>query len=132
MDFDFLIPKRPVSLQTKNRANLQKWKDYVQREASKSWIGSKYSGMGLEITLAYLYQTDPVDVDNIAKPILDALIGLIYDDDLLITDIKSHRRSLTGSFDPARLPILLLQGVLSSSECVYVRIRAGQKLEDYL
>lgn len=77
MDFDFLIPKRPVSLQTKNRANLQKWKDYVQREASKSWIGSKYSGMGLEITLVYLYQTDPVDVDNIAKPILDALIGLI-------------------------------------------------------
>jgi len=131
MLFEFLIPRRPASLQTKNRANLQLWKSFVSDVARKDWSESPYNSQYLHLTLVYLYDEDPVDVDNIIKPIQDALVGTVYDDDLLISDVESHRRPLTGVFDLTRLPPLLLDGLLSGAECVYVRITDSQLLENY-
>lgn len=132
MYFDFLIPRRPVSLQTRKTSNLQAWKQYVRGEAAKTWTGAILSGQDIQLTLIYLYNSDPVDTDNIIKPIQDALIGLIYDDDLLITDVDSHRRSLYGTFDLTLCPILLVQGITSGLECVYIRVAESKALEDYL
>jgi len=131
MQFEFLIPKRPVSLQTRQRSKLQDWQAFVRAEASKTWVGTPYSG-NVHLTLIYLYDTDPVDTDNIIKPIQDALIGLVYEDDSLVTDVESHRRSLSDSFDVALCPSLLLRGIRSGSECVYVRINSAKALESYL
>jgi len=132
MWFEFLIPKRPVSLQTKNRKNLQSWKNFVCAETCKDWSGAPHSGNELHLTLIYLCDDDPVDVDNIIKPIQDALVGTIYDDDLLISDVESHRRPLTGVFDIAKHPVLLVDGILSGTECVYVGITDAQPLGNYL
>lgn len=131
MQFEFLIPKRPVSSQTRHTKNLQAWKNFVHGEASKTWVGTPYSE-DVHLTLVYLYNSDPVDTDNIIKPIQDALISLVYEDDLLVTDVESHRRSLSGTFDVALCPQLLLHGIISGSECVYVRIRQAEALENYL
>lgn len=130
--FEFLIPKRPVSLQTRNRKNFQAWKNFVFTEAGKTWSGTPYDDENLHLTLVYLCDDDPVDVDNIIKPIQDALVGLIYDDDLLITDVESHRRPLTGVFEVAKYPNLLVSGIMSGTECVYVRVSESKPLEDYL
>lgn len=132
MYFDFLIPKRPVSLQTRNRANLQAWKQYVYAEAAKTWTGRPYSGIDIQLTLVYLCNSDPVDTDNIIKPIQDALVGLVYEDDLIITDVESHRRSFTGTFDLTQYPDALIQGIVSTQECVYVRVCSPRQLEKYL
>lgn len=133
MHFEFLIPKRPVSSQTKNRSHLQKWKDYVQAEAAKSWTGVPHSGIDLHLTLVYLCDdSDPVDTDNIIKAIQDALIGLIYADDRLVTDVEAHRRPLTGTFDLTRCPPVLIQGLTTGAECVYVRVSNPDSLESYL
>jgi crossover junction endodeoxyribonuclease RusA len=103
----------------------------VRAEASKTWVGTPYSG-NVHLTLVYLYDTDPVDTDNIIKPIQDALIGLVYEDDSLVTDVESHRRSLSDTFDVALCPSLLVRGIRSGSECVYVRINSAKALESYL
>jgi len=132
MYFEFLIPKRPVSLQTKNRANLQAWKKYVYAEAKKTWVGRIHTIGNIHITLIYLYDSDPVDTDNIIKPIQDALVGLVYNDDLLVTDVESHRRPLKDTFDITKFPVLLIKGITSGVECVYVRVRTAQSLEVYL
>lgn len=131
MQFEFLIPRRPVSLQTRQRSKLQNWQEFVRAEASKTWVGTPYSG-NVHLTLVYLYDTDPVDTDNIIKPIQDALIGLVYEDDSLVTDVESHRRSLSDTFDVALCPLLLLRGIISGSEFVYVRICQAKALESYL
>ena len=57
MQFEFLIPKRPVSLQTRPRSKLQDWQAFVRAEASKTWVGTPYSG-NVHLTLVYLYDTD--------------------------------------------------------------------------
>lgn len=132
MIFEFLIPKRPVSLQTKNRKNLQAWKNFVFSEACKTWSGAPHNGKGLHLTLVYLCDDDPVDVDNIIKPIQDALVGLIYNDDLLISDVESHRRPLTGAFEISKIPNLLVNGIMSGSECIYVRVNESMSLENFL
>ncbi len=86
----------------------------------------------MHLTLVYLCDDTPVDVDNIIKPIQDALIGLVYEDDLLIADVESHRRPLADAFDITNYPPLLVKGILSGKECVYVRVSNSQPLENYL
>ena len=82
-------------------------------EAAKTWSGIVLDDGDLQLTMVYLCNTDPVDVDNIVKPIQDALIGLIYVDDILITDVETRRRPLTGTYDVVRCPKPVLQGLAS-------------------
>ncbi len=132
MYFEFLISKRPVSLQTRKTANLQSWKQYVRAEAEKTWAGQIFTNQDIQLTLVYLYSGDPLDTDNIIKPIQDALVGLIYKDDLIISDINVHRRPFSDTFDMTLLPIILVQGIVSRLECVYVQVSEPKRLEEYL
>jgi crossover junction endodeoxyribonuclease RusA len=137
MDFEFVIPKRPVSLQTRKHNSLNNWKNYVRSEVIKTWQGDMVKDANLHLTLVFLYDTAPLDLDNIVKPIQDALVGLVYEDDALITDISAHRRrglSLyreDGNY-PAKYPDMLIRAIMSQQECVYVRLRDRGLLEDYL
>lgn len=131
--FEFVIPQRPVSLQTKNRKNLQKWKTFVNAEAAKFWpMGVGVLSGDLHVTLVYLAADDAADVDNIIKPIQDALVGLVYDDDFSVCDVDCHRRFLSQPIDVTDLPELLRIGVASADECVYVRVSDASDLKDYL
>ena len=86
--FEMLIPRRPVSHQAKNRENLQAWKDYVYGRARIDWIGgTPIATQGLRLMLVYLCNDFPADIDNIIKPIQDALVGVVYADDSLISDV---------------------------------------------
>lgn len=73
-----------------------------------------------------------MDVDNIIKPIQDALEGVVVSDDILITDVESHRRFAHGDFKLEELPPLLADLLLSPTDCVYMRLRAARRLEDVL
>ena len=129
--FEFLIPRRPLSLQAK-RASLQAWKSFVHAEAAKVWSGPVFEKGDLQFTLIYLCDQAPPDIDNIIKPIQDALVGLVFVDDSLISDVDSHRRFLNETFDLTRLPAPLLLGIAGQQECVYVRVSSSKPLEDYL
>ena len=63
---EFLIPKRPLSLQAKRR-NLNGWKAYVRAEAAKVWNGPVIQGGDLQLTLVYLCGVSPPDTDNIVN-----------------------------------------------------------------
>ncbi|MCA6526178.1 MAG: RusA family crossover junction endodeoxyribonuclease [Pseudanabaena sp.] len=130
--FEMLIPKRPLSLQAKSH-NLQAWKDYVYSRARNDWkSGTPYEKSGLRQTLVYLCDDSPADIDNIVKPIQDALVGVVYADDSLITDVDSHRRFITDGIDLTNLPRLLIRGAESGEECVYVSVSLAENLEVYL
>jgi crossover junction endodeoxyribonuclease RusA len=131
--FDFLVPRRPLSLQTRNRANLRAWKRYVAVEAAKHWSGTPpIQAMGIRLTIIFLCEEAPIDADNIIKPIQDALIGLVYEDDELITDVDSHRRFFSDTLDLTGLPVGLLGAIFAREECVYVRIEPARDLRGYL
>ncbi len=55
ISFEFLSPRRPVSLQTKKKENLQAWKNFVGVEAQKVWKdNSPIKDGDLQLTLVYL------------------------------------------------------------------------------
>lgn len=132
LPFEFLIKRRPVSLQTGNRLRLQEWKDFVKSEAQKQWTSTLIENGYLQVSIVYLCDDSPPDVDNIIKPILDALVGLVFVDDILVADVESHRRYLSEDIDVTNLPLLLQNAVFDGEECVYVKVENSKSLESYL
>lgn len=131
--FEMLIPRRPVSLQAKNRNNLQDWKTFIYGRARSEWKGGvPYQASGIRLTLVYLCDDSPADIDNIIKPIQDALVGVVFADDALISDVDSHRRFISEGIDLTNLPPLLIEGAVYGEECVYVRVSLSENLEVYL
>lgn len=121
--FEFLIRSRPVSQQTRRQRRLDEWKDFVRREAERAWTPIHTLADGpVCVTLIYLYDEAALDIDNIVKPIQDALIGLAFRDDALVTDAIIRRRQLRGTFDLTRAPPVLVEGFEYGGEFVYVRI----------
>ncbi len=131
--FEMLIPKRPVSQQAKNPNNLKAWRDYIYGRARIEWMGGlPLMTSGLRLMLVYLCDDSPADIDNIIKPIQDALIGVVYRDDSLISDVDSHRRFLSDAIDVTNLPPLLVEGVTLGEECIYIRVSLAENLEAYI
>lgn len=130
---EFVIPRRPLSHQTKNRANLQAWKTYVQGLATKNWRKPLISdSTDLRLTLVYLCDDFPADIDNIIKPIQDAMVGVVYKDDIQISDVDSHRRYLTDTIIVTGLPQILVKAVVAGNEAVYVKVSNTDDLGEYL
>ena len=46
------------------------------------------------MTITYFYDSAPLDVDNIPKPILDSLKGLVYSDDSQVSDLICRKRDM--------------------------------------
>jgi crossover junction endodeoxyribonuclease RusA len=121
--FEFLIRSRPVSQQTRRRERLREWKEFVRREATRYWSSTHVPANGpVCITLVYMYDEAALDVDNIIKPIQDALVGLAFPDDSLVTDVISRRRQLRGTFDLSRVSPVLIEGFAYGDEFVYVHV----------
>lgn len=96
---EFLVHGTPVSLQAKRSASREQWKERV-KVASCSVIPSPHlaSAERIAVTLFYLpIDSMQGDVDNIVKPILDALSRHIYIDD------QQVERVLVQKFEPGNV-----------------------------
>ena len=132
LPFEALIRKRPVSLQAKG-ASKKDWQDFVRGEVVKAWGDAPpVQAVSLRFSLVYLCNDSPPDADNIIKPIQDALNGLVFEDDGLVSDVDSHRRFISEGIEVSCLPPLLREGVAGGGECVYIRVSLAQALETYL
>ncbi|HEX8328367.1 MAG TPA: RusA family crossover junction endodeoxyribonuclease [Hymenobacter sp.] len=132
MFLEILLPRRPISHQSKDATKRQLWKEFVAKAAQTAWGSRAAVATPCQLTLVYFCGERPADIDNIIKPIQDALVGVVYVDDAYVTDVDSHRRLLTGIFDFARLPALFLNAVTANQECVYVRVSASQPIDFYV
>jgi len=123
LPFEFTIEGPPVSQQTRRRERLVPWRAAVRTAAEDLWpSGSIPLDQELSLTIAYFYEGAPTDVDNIVKPILDSLKGLVYEDDRQITDLISRRRPLAGLFRIEVISPILAEALNRGREFLYVRI----------
>ena len=72
------------------------WTRSVQDVAESSWDRDSPLTGDVAVTITYFYQNTSLDVDNIPKPILDALKGLVYLDDAQVSDLLCRKRRLGG------------------------------------
>ena len=63
-----------------------------------------------------------IDGDNLLKPIQDALIGLVYEDDRQIIDAVTQKRPIDDPFFVRYISMVLAEGFAKGDEFVYVRV----------
>lgn len=73
--------------------------------------------------IVYFYEGAGADVDNIIKPIQDALKGLAYEDDEQVTDLVSRKRSLDADLRVSDPSEVLAEGFDQRREFLYVLVR---------
>ena len=79
------------------------------------------------MVITYLYEDASLDVDNIPKPILDALKGLVYSDDTEVSDLLCRKRDLNGDLR-IQNPSSVLLDTLRDSEQQFLHITVDSAL----
>ncbi|PKA22640.1 RusA family crossover junction endodeoxyribonuclease [Leptospira levettii] len=127
LPFEFIIEGTPVSQQTRNRQRLQAWKTEVGNAARRQ-IPSNFLIISteIEVTITYYHDGATPDVDNIIKPIQDALIGIIYDDDKQVVETKSRKKSINNSYKIKGVSAVLLSGFASGNDFLHIKISEAQ------
>lgn len=74
------------------------------------------------LRLLYLYDEAALDADNILKPIQDALVGILFEDDSIVTDVEIRRRWRQASFIVNEVSPTLAAALELGSEFVYVSV----------
>lgn len=69
--------------------------------------------------VTYFYDSVAIDVDNIVKPVQDAIIGLAYVDDDQVTDVLVRKRNLSGSFKVESMTSTLAEGFARGNEFLH-------------
>ncbi len=111
----------PVSQQTRRRERLRAWKIVVRQEAEKYWSPGQKTATGLiMLQITYFYDSVAIDVDNIVKPIQDAIIGLAYIDDDQVTDVLVRKRNLLGNFKVENMTSTLAEGFSRGNEFLHI------------
>jgi hypothetical protein len=101
------------------------WQSTVRDEAAKHWpVGQQPLSVPLQITVVYYHDSPSarIDNDNLVKPIQDALNGLVYRDDNLITDVIVRKTDLNGLFQVKGMASVVAEGFVRGEEFLYVRI----------
>jgi crossover junction endodeoxyribonuclease RusA len=118
---EFIVDGPPVSQQTRRRERLRAWKTTVRQEAEKYWPPGQKTAIGLiMLQITYFYDSVAMDVDNIVKPIQDAIIGLAYIDDDQVTDVLVRKRNLSGNFKIENMTSALAEGFLRGNEFLHI------------
>ena len=121
MTFEFIVEGPPVSQQTRRRERYHEWKRDVRAAAERFWtVGAPPLTGSLAVTVFYFFEGAAGDIDNIVKPIQDAIGGLVYGDDAQVSDLVARRRDLFGEFTVVNLTPVLAEGLQRGREFLYV------------
>ena len=82
------------------------------------------------VTITYVYADSPMDVDNVPKPILDGLKGLVYFDDSQVTDLLCRKRRYGLELEIPNPTPLLSSTYEHFEEFVHVNVNNVERLEE--
>ena len=121
--FEFVIPQRPVSQQARRQARLREWKEFIASYARLAINEPRVLATEpVALRLLYFYDAAALDVDNILKPIQDALVGILFEDDPVVTDVEIRRRWRGTTFTINAVSPVLAAGLALDREFVYVAL----------
>lgn len=72
--------------------------------------------------ICYHDSAPPLDVDNMLKPIQDALIGIAYVDDGQVTDIHGYLRDVNDRYEVRGMTPAQADGFVSNQAFVHIRV----------
>lgn len=130
LPFEFAIDGPPVSQQARRRELVRQWSRSVRDAALQRWnANASPVAEVIMLTIIYFYNDVPMDVDNIPKPILDALKGLVYVDDSQITDLFCLKRELTDRLQVETESQLLKNYIRRGAHFLYISVESAPNQE---
>lgn len=87
--FQFCVSGPAVSARTKNRSLLREWLQRVAEAAHVAWSegGPPLQG-DLTVSISEFSASSVRDRDNLAKPVLDAMQGIVYVNDRQVKSLQ--------------------------------------------
>lgn len=127
LPFEFIVEGPPVSLQTKNRARLQAWKTKVSTAAANA-LANGTIAITDEVTfkVTYYYESDSPDADNIIKPMQDALVGVVYEDDEQVVETSARKRNINGAYKIKGASPVIIEGFLNGVDFLHIKVEKFQ------
>ena len=125
LPLEFCIVGAPRSQQA-SRLGLRAWQRRVRSEAERRWEGGAPFDGDVKIAITYFYNAAPMDVDNIPKPILDALKGLAYHDDSQITDLACRKRAVGIRYNVGRESRVLNRALDTGEPFVHILVEESE------
>ena len=127
LPFEFVVFDTPRSQGSSNAQRGGIWQTQVANAAAARWGAQPPVSDAIAVSITFLY--DPLkpagqrpDIDNIAKPILDALQGLVYGNDKNVSDILCRKRSLGADPEIRNASALLLNALGRNDDSVHVMV----------
>jgi crossover junction endodeoxyribonuclease RusA len=130
LPFEMIVDGPPVSQQTRNRSRLREWQKVVRQAAEKWWPpGAPPASGDVEVKVTYFYESASPDVDNIVKPIQDALKELVFEDDDQVVNVLCRKRKIDGNFRIRHVSRVLAEGFINGKEFLYVLVARPSDME---
>ncbi len=121
--FEFVRLGIPCTVQTRNKSRLDNYRRDLRRVAVGLWDGNKPSvTVPVSVIIRYYFTSDVLDVDNITKPILDALNGLVYQDDLQVVKVVSQKGPVPAGPSPSDITPVLSVGLRSRDDFLHILV----------
>src|SRR5688572_22098200 len=95
---EFTVTGTPISSGASSRSKTN-WRARVASAAAAALpVDHALIADRLRVTVIYFYVESDLDLDNILKPVLDSMKGVVYVDDAQIVNIVAAKRDLVGSY----------------------------------
>jgi Endodeoxyribonuclease RusA len=125
---EFIVVGTPRSANANARSR-RRWRDRVARAARERL--QEESGLGpidqdVSVLIIYFYQGETtLDVDNIAKSLLDGLKGVLFRDDQQVSELRVRKSRFSAGLSLTGASLYLLDAIermsQTNSDFVYVR-----------
>lgn len=121
------IPKAPGSNKT-SRQRTRDWQSRVRDEAQQVIASVPDAtfpvATPISVVIVYFHRDEGsgVDVDNMAKPILDALEGILFVDDARVSQLTARRTELKADLTIRNVTPALADGLALYDNFVLVRL----------
>jgi hypothetical protein len=123
---EFIVAGAPRSANANSRSR-RRWRERVSQAARERLeIAGGPTNQDVTVLIIYFYQGETfLDVDNIAKSLLDGLKGVVFRDDQQVSELLVRKSRLSAGLSLTGASLYLLDAIermsQSGSDFVYVR-----------
>ena len=111
-----------MSQQTRRRELVREWTAEVEDAARKTWNTEPPVAGAVMVTITYFFDGTPFDVDNIPKPILDALKGMVFNDDVQVFDLICRKRDINENLQIQNPSPELIEYLRKSKQVLHISV----------
>jgi Holliday junction resolvase RusA-like endonuclease len=123
---EFVIPGPPISNQQstpQGRANLLAWRATIAGAATLNWAHPPLTVELKAVIINFYAGNEPsVDVDNMSKPILDAMQTIVYDNDRQIVQSEITHTRIGAAYQVVGVRPIIVMALQAGNQFLYVRV----------